>query len=400
MYGPFLIQVFQPRGDQFAQHIQIDIGQFIYIKAGLADLMLAQILQDVGKICVAGHDIQTEIRLARAEPCRQKVALASTGIGKMIPTETDDARAPHTGRKPRNLLKNIIEHESIRASPLWLDHSEKGRNVGISGLGFVLGHKKSFRQSSPQDCPKLSGLLIFLMQEEQAKSAIVRKIVAMEDAFHASPGVTLDEALGWFDIPVFVIEVTGNPSHPYVMCAINPAYERVTGTTAIDVVGRSIDDSLPPRLAATVKRNYDRCVTCKDTVTYEELLGFEGTEKWWFTTLNPQISDDGRVHRIVGLTQDLTIQKTESMALATEMAELSALNSELRTLTAMAAHDLRGPLGTLESLLELQLEDFIDVGDGKTELLTASLDVITTLRPQIEALLVQAMSLDPKTTRL
>lgn len=222
----------------------------------------------------------------------------------------------------------------------------------------------------------------------------------MDGAFDANQLVAMDEALSWFEVPVFVLEVTPDPDRTYVMRGVNAAYEQVVGATRADTLGRSIDELVPARLASTLKRNYDLCVTRRETITYEELLDFNGSETWWYTTLKPKLAPDGRVLQIFGLTRDITSQKTTGLALSSELAEVSALNSELRTLTAMAAHDLRGPLGTLESLIELLLEDFLDMGDGKTELLTASLDVITTLRPQIEALLKRALTLSPKSNRV
>lgn len=221
----------------------------------------------------------------------------------------------------------------------------------------------------------------------------------MDGGFEAGQMVNMRDALAWFDVPVFVLDVIGATDRIYVMRGVNAAYEAVTGATARDTIGKAIADLFPPRLAVTLTRNYDRCVTAKTAVSYEECLRFAGAERWFHTTLTPRMETGGQVTQIFGMTRDITDQKTASLVQANDLAKLSSLNSELRTLTAMAAHDLRGPLGTMESLLDLLLEDFQDMGDGKHELLTASLDVITALRPQIEAVLTRALALDPKINR-
>ena len=221
----------------------------------------------------------------------------------------------------------------------------------------------------------------------------------MDGGFEAGQLVSAHDALAWFDVPVFVLDVIGDTDRRYVMRGVNPAYEAVAGAMASDTIGRSIADLFPPRIATTLQRYYDRCVQAGSVLSYEETLCVDGVERWFFTTLTPRTDAKGRVTQIFGLTRDITQQKTTALSQAHDLAKLSALNSELRTLTAMAAHDLRGPLGTMESLLDLLLEDFQDMGDGKHELLTASLNVIGALRPQIEAVLTRALALDPKVNR-
>lgn len=221
----------------------------------------------------------------------------------------------------------------------------------------------------------------------------------MEGLFNTARLVPADQALSWFDTPVFVLDVTGGSTRSYILSSYNKAFAKMSGLTDGRGKGQPLEELLPKRLAETLSRNYDQCVRDRSSLTYEELLDFSGEEKWWYTTLTPQIGPDGAVHQIFGLKRDITQQKTLSLTLAMELAEASALNAELRTLTAMAAHDIRGPLATLESLGELLLEDFQDHGDGKLDLLRANHEVITALRPQIEALLGRAMALEQQPPR-
>lgn len=49
---------------------------------------------------------------------------------------------------------------------------------------------------------------------------------------------------------------------------------------------------------------------------------------------------------------------------------------ELENFVAFAAHDLRSPIGQMQSLPELIRDDFVDMGDGKIELLAHLADVV------------------------
>lgn len=204
----------------------------------------------------------------------------------------------------------------------------------------------------------------------------------------------LAEAIALFDTPAFVFEVTRGTPRQFRFAAINAAYERDVGIIAGALVGLLLDQALPKRQAEAVQRNYERCLSAGEGITYEEMLQFGEVERWWLTTLTPRFDEADQITHLIGITRDITERKLREQAQAFELAELGALNGELRTLTAMAAHDLRGPLGTMESLLDLIQEDFVDMGDGKTDLMEAGLDLIQSLRPQIDAVLQRAMSLD------
>ncbi len=207
---------------------------------------------------------------------------------------------------------------------------------------------------------------------------------------------SLEVAIGLFDTPAFVLCVVEGTPRQFRFAAINPAYERDVGVVSDALVGLVLDQALPKRQAQTVQLNYDRCLAAGEGITYEEMLQFGEVERWWLTTLTPHSGNNGKVTHLIGITRDITDRKTQEQAQAFELAELGALNGELRTLTAMAAHDLRGPLGTMESLLDLIKEDFVDMGDGKVDLMEAGLDLIQSLRPQIDAVLQRAMSLDQR----
>ncbi len=80
---PFSIHSMSPAhvshgfADKLLQHIHVDISQFVDVKAGPANLVLAEARQQIVKTLETGHDVQRERLFARRETRREPIALAA-----------------------------------------------------------------------------------------------------------------------------------------------------------------------------------------------------------------------------------------------------------------------------------------------------------------------------------
>ncbi|GLH69479.1 hypothetical protein GETHPA_10120 [Geothrix rubra] len=92
----------------------------------------------------------------------------------------------------------------------------------------------------------------------------------------------------------------------FILESINPAQEASLGRTAAEVVGRELSDWLPEELAAQLTGNYRRCVAGGRPTTYEETADLGQGRRIYQTLLVPIRNATGRIHRIAGISTDIT----------------------------------------------------------------------------------------------
>jgi len=101
---------------------------------------------------------------------------------------------------------------------------------------------------------------------------------------------------------MFLVDVTGSE---FTVQRVNPAYERATGLSAEQLVGKTPRDVLDAETGAAVEDRYRRCVDRREPLEYEEQLPIDGELTTWETRIAPVIVD-GRVTRLVGATRNVT----------------------------------------------------------------------------------------------
>jgi PAS domain S-box-containing protein len=161
-------------------------------------------------------------------------------------------------------------------------------------------------------------------------------------------------------MPMFCLDVLSLEPLDVVFSGLNAAQSAVTGIAPEALLGRRPYEALPPRVAANVMANYRRCIAERGLIEYEEAHETEAGERWYATTLAPWLDGTGRITAIVGSAVQVTARRERSQDDAATIARLRHLSDEVRTFSAMAAHDVRGPLATVESLSELiaaEIED-------------------------------------------
>lgn len=167
------------------------------------------------------------------------------------------------------------------------------------------------------------------------------------------------------DLPMFILIQCGGERIEFVHA--NAALGLVAGVPSDIFPGRCAQEIFPARMAAHLAANYSACLGGSEPVSYEECLMFEGRETWWQTTLSKPDGFDGQV--VLGIAVPTTEAKQREFAAAEAVAEMAARFDDLQLFSTMAAHDARSPLATVSSLVNLILDGFEDMGDGKTELL-------------------------------
>jgi len=92
----------------------------------------------------------------------------------------------------------------------------------------------------------------------------------------------------------------------FVLESVNPAQEAALGVPADRVLGRHLDEWLPADLAARLNANYQRCLDAARPISYEESADLGSGLRTYQTLLVPIRDPEGRFHRIVGTSTDIS----------------------------------------------------------------------------------------------
>ena len=122
---------------------------------------------------------------------------------------------------------------------------------------------------------------------------------------------------------LFLLEVTEEGRFRNI--EVNPAFERSVGMGRADLIGKTIEETVPPHVAATVISKYQRCVDSGSPIDEETELDLPSGQLTFHSTLIPVRGACGRVQRIVGITRDITERKHAERILHAREQEFRAL---------------------------------------------------------------------------
>jgi PAS domain S-box-containing protein len=183
----------------------------------------------------------------------------------------------------------------------------------------------------------------------------------------------------------------------------NPAAEAIFGYSADEIVGRPIYVIIPPELAGEEVEILRRIGRGERIAHFEtERLRKNGSRVQVSVTISPLIKD-GRVIGASKIARNITERKSMERDLADaraglakysqelectvvrRTAELNTANAELEAFAYTAAHDLRGPLRRMRTVLRILAED--ELGIEKRSLVSRLTESAERMSELLEALL-------------
>lgn len=150
----------------------------------------------------------------------------------------------------------------------------------------------------------------------------------------------------------------------YHCLSVNSAYLATTGMRADAIIGRRIEDVLPPTAAAFAVARYDQAIAANTSIRYEEVVDFGDHVLTVETTLTPAHGDEGEGVYLLGVARDISERRNAETALLQS-------NADLEQFAYSVSHDMRQPLRMVTGHLQLVGKALKDKLDGDTR---ASLD--------------------------
>lgn len=133
---------------------------------------------------------------------------------------------------------------------------------------------------------------------------------------------------------------------------INPALVASTGMPREAMIGQFVDDTVPEDMGKQIVEKYRRCVAAGATITENIELDLPAGKRHYISTITP-IYYDGRVHRLIGISRDITELKRAEQALEESRTQLRGLTArreeareEERKYIAREVHDELGQILT------------------------------------------------------
>ncbi|QFU07958.1 Sensor protein PhoQ [Rhodobacteraceae bacterium THAF1] len=194
--------------------------------------------------------------------------------------------------------------------------------------------------------------------------------------------------------PVFVIRRDVNGADH--MIHLNASYRDIVGEQANAMLG-PVAEVFPARLADSLRRNCTDALNSPAPIVVDELLAIAGKQGWWRTTLTRDPADHDRV---IGSAVNITDLEARGESLTRRLADSHERLDELGTVAALTAHDTRAPLANVVSLIEIVLEGFQDLGDGRADILRSCKIVAVKALDSVEALMSRVGSAAPSVRRL
>ncbi|MBF0549413.1 MAG: PAS domain S-box protein [Deltaproteobacteria bacterium] len=200
---------------------------------------------------------------------------------------------------------------------LWWVISDHQRTVTY--LGDVLVEREQARESLQQAYENVEGLVVARTAElHAANEQLQREIVEREETEKSlrEREAFLQSIYRGVDRGVYAVDVTAEGDFRYV--DQNLAVEWLTGLRVADIKGNTPDELVPmisPETAAAWRRGLERCVEAGETIRFEEMANFQGSEKWWLSGLTPLRNEIGNIYRIIGTSLDITDRRRAEDAL-------------------------------------------------------------------------------------
>lgn len=153
---------------------------------------------------------------------------------------------------------------------------------------------------------------------------------------------------------LFLLEITDDLH--FRNLEVNPAFEKSTGMSRSQLVGKIIEETVPQEVAAAVNAKYQRCVEAGHPIEEEVELELPTGRRYFHSFLIPARDETGKIHRIVGISRDITERKQAEVALKERVKHSQSLVRLSKNLEMAQTYSqvLNAALNEVKSILGYQ----------------------------------------------
>lgn len=165
--------------------------------------------------------------------------------------------------------------------------------------------------------------------------------------------------------PIFALQVGEDGLPRY--CAFNEVARGLVGRREEEILGLTAGELYPGRLGQIAMERHAEVLRTGREATYELTLPLKAGQRRMRTTLRPEKDEDGVVLRLFGSSIDVSDRQT----LIEMRANAATLSGELDKFIGDAAIEFREPMLKVKAVADMLRNGFVDLGDGKLELIDA-----------------------------
>ena len=257
----------------------------------------------------------------------------------------------------------------IRDSTYWWSHSEASQAKLRHAIATASGGKSVRYDAKARLADGIFITVDVQFQPLKNDKGIVTHLVA--SAINITDRVNLESKSRTFrrafesSLTAMVITDPTQDDNPIIY--INPGFEKLTGYSMDEVVGRNCRFLQGPKTdAATVKKL--RSSIKRGSASHVKLLNYRKNGKtfWNELAITPVHDDEGNLTHFVAVQFDMTsrLKVENQLSRARDVAE--AANDAKSSFVANMSHEIRTPLTTVVGMTEVLLEQESDKGKHDT----------------------------------
>jgi two-component system, NtrC family, sensor kinase len=142
---------------------------------------------------------------------------------------------------------------------------------------------------------------------------------------------------------IFVLDVLDYGDN-FRYAAFNPACARTSPIPVELLLGKTIDQVLPPEISTPYRDRYRQCVQTGEPISFEEYFCHEGEDTWWLLTINPLSNDANEIQQLLVTCVDITARAQLEIQHQQIKANLAVSEAQFRQLVE-GANDVIGTWG-------------------------------------------------------
>ena len=214
---------------------------------------------------------------------------------KMFEARTKSELLENVVRVIKNDDFGIFREELVKISNGELDFQWEEPNQTLAGNQIYIHFRWTVVPGFEDTLSRVMISIIDITQRKQVEKALRESQWRYREVF--------DNVLD----SLYLLEVTED--WRFRNLEINPAFEKSTGLSRIQLIGKFIEETVPEEAASIVNAKYRRCVEAGHPIEEEVELDLPAGRRYFHSTLIPARDETGRVHRIIGISRDITERK-------------------------------------------------------------------------------------------